>query len=95
MITDDNGKLKQARYNTRTVPCPFNPVEILKHWNDDEYGAGDIRYPYGGVFEADGQPAPVDSEVKLSEEDREYLQQKWTELRKGGFESFGKSVRAD
>lgn len=84
MITDDNGKLKKAKYNMLTVPCPFNPVEILKHWNDHEYGKGDIRYPYKQAFGETGKF----HKFSMDSKDRKYIQDKWMELQKEGFKSF-------
>jgi len=92
IITDINGKMRKAKYNSVTVPCPYKASKILQLWNDGEYIKDDIIYPIGGVIIKDNEYKWIDSEknkpFQLTKLDKKYLHETWLKLRNNGFESF-------
>ena len=92
MITDMNGKMKQAKYNSIIIPCPYKASEILQYWNGGEYEKDNISYPVGGVIYKDNDYKWINNEKNapftLTKSDKDYLHKTWADLQNNGFESF-------
>ena len=90
MIVDENGNFGKCKFNSLTLPCPYKAIEILQHWNNREYTAGELRYPYGGIYYKNDklQVSETGPSLELSKKDKEYLHKLWKKLKKDGYTSF-------
>lgn len=97
VITDADGSFRVARFDDMIVPCPYRAEDVLRSWNCNEYGTGQLRYPVGGVYRYwNGKYGCNANRCHvLSTADKRYLHGIWRELEQHGFESFHESVPAE
>lgn len=79
--------LAKCRLYQHGVPCPFDPIQLLRLWNNGEYTRGNLALPDLDRRPAHDPSAPGPDARRITESDISRLTQYSTQLDRDGFRS--------